>query len=165
MTVAAYFNRRGFVHDKKAPSSGLVPVARPATMPLDGPSNDAAWRTQCLRRLAGQRLRRLTRPVFTPLGEPSNDTAWRSQCLRRLARPVFTPLGGASIYAAWRGQYLCRLVVSSGYSATPKVTDLADSAPPPSDLGSGRVCRQRRAHQDPPGRRRGFYRKTVRPHR
>jgi len=46
MTVAAYFNRRGFVHDKKAPSSGLVPVARPATMPLGGASVYAAWRGQ-----------------------------------------------------------------------------------------------------------------------
>ena len=34
---------------------------------LDGPSIDATWRAQCLRRLAG--------PVFTPLGEPSIDAA------------------------------------------------------------------------------------------
>ena len=97
MTVAAYFNRRGFVHDKKAPSSGLVP----ATIPLDGPSNDAAWRAQHLRRLAGPAFTPLDGPVFTPLDGPvftpldgsSNDAAWRVQCLCCLAGPVFMLLG------------------------------------------------------------------------
>ena len=45
-----------FVHDKKLSQ-------------LDGPSVYAAWRAQCLRRLAS--------PVFTPLGEPSVYAAWR----------------------------------------------------------------------------------------
>ena len=93
---------------------------------LDEPSVYAAWRAQCLRRLAGpvftplggssiyaawrvQCFRRLTNPAFTPLGEPSIYAAWRVQCLRRLESPVITPLGGPSVYAAWRVQYLRRL--------------------------------------------------------
>ncbi|EHM55787.1 hypothetical protein HMPREF9080_00449 [Cardiobacterium valvarum F0432] len=43
----------------------------PVLTPLGEPSNDAAWRTQSLRRLAG--------PVLTPLGGPSNYAAWRAQ--------------------------------------------------------------------------------------
>ena len=54
--------------------------------PLGGPSIDAAWRAQYLRRLAG--------PVFTPLGGPSIDAAWRAQYLCRLAGPVTTTFGG-----------------------------------------------------------------------
>ncbi|EHM54331.1 hypothetical protein HMPREF9080_01351 [Cardiobacterium valvarum F0432] len=58
--MAAYFNRRGFVHDKKAPFSGsVVSATSPATTPLGGASVYAAWR--------GQHLRHLTRPVFIPL--------------------------------------------------------------------------------------------------
>ena len=102
MTVAAYFNRRGFVHDKKAPSSGsVVSATRPATTPLGGPSIYAAWWGQCLCRLA--------RPVFTPLDRASIYAAWQGPCLHRLTRPAFTSLGGPSVYAAWWGQCLRRL--------------------------------------------------------
>ena len=70
-------------------------------IPLGGPSVDAAWRPQCLSRLAG--------PVFIPLGGPSVYPAWRAQCLSRLAGPVFIPLGGPSVYPTWRAQCLSRL--------------------------------------------------------
>ena len=78
-------------------------------MATSHPSIYAAWRGQCLSRLAD--------PVFTPLGEASVYPAWRAQCLRRLARSVFTPLGGPSVYPAWRGQCLRRLADPVIYAA------------------------------------------------
>ena len=71
----------------------LSRLAGPATTPLGGPSNRAAWRTQQPSRLAN--------PATAPLGGPSNHAAWRTQQPRRLAGPATTPLGGPSNYAAY----------------------------------------------------------------
>ena len=73
-------------------------LAGPVFTPLGGPSNDAAWRGQCLSRLAG--------PVFTPLGEASVYVAWRAQCLFRLGAWSFVlpPLPDKASYQSTTAQ-------------------------------------------------------------
>ena len=63
-TVAAVYHGPAALVDR-------FTAGRSVFTPLGGPSIDATWRAQCLRRLAG--------PVFTPLGGPSVYAAWRGQ--------------------------------------------------------------------------------------
>ena len=73
----------------------------PVLTPLGGPSIDATWRAQCLRRLAAS-------PVFVSLGGKSSaNSAFTlfgdaASVYLALQNPVFTSLGDEpSIYLTW----------------------------------------------------------------